>query len=160
MDTEDKKALAEQAYRKAADYEQRYGSCPQCILRAVQETVGGIDDATIKAAHGLAGGGGLSGEGTCGALAGGLLVLSARFGRDRENMDKGRNLNNFRKCEELVARFRTTFGGTLCRELQQQFTGRTYNLWSADEYAAFNAARGEQCANATGMVARWIIEDV
>ncbi len=123
MDTEDKKALAEQAYRKAADYEQRYGSCPQCILRAVQETVGGIDDATIKAAHGLAGGGGLSGEGTCGALAGGLLVLSARFGRDRENMDKGRNLNNY-------------------------------------EYAAFNAARGEQCANATGMVARWIIEDV
>src|SRR6266581_1808906 len=142
MDTEDKKALAEQAYRKAADYEQRYGSCPQCILRAVQETVGGIDDATIKAAHGLAG-------------AGGLLVLSARFGRDRENMDKGRNLNNFRKCEELVARFRTTFGGTLCRELQQQFTGRTYNLWPADDYAAFNAARGEQCANATGMVARW-----
>ena len=158
MATDEQSTLAEQAYRKAFDYEAKCGSCPQGILRAIQETLGGIDDATIKAGHGLAGGGGLSGVGTCGALSGGLLALSTRHGRDRDKMEKGRFLNNFKKGNELVERFRKEFGGVTCRELQQQFTGRTYDMWQAEEYAAFDAARGERCAHATGTVARWIVE--
>ena len=89
MDRDARIALADEAYRKARQYELNFGSCPQCILVALQETVGGIDDATVKAAHGLAGGGGLTSAGTCGALAGGLLALSARYGRERDKMDKG-----------------------------------------------------------------------
>ena len=58
MDTEEKRALAEHAYRKAVQYELDYGCCPQCVLAAIQETVGIIDDNTIKASHGLSGGGG------------------------------------------------------------------------------------------------------
>jgi hypothetical protein len=53
MDSEEKMALGEQAYEKAARYELDYGCCPQCVLATVQETVGGIDDQTIKASHGL-----------------------------------------------------------------------------------------------------------
>lgn len=156
--SEDKEVLAEQAYRRARAYELKFGSCPQCILAAIQETVGGIDDATIKAAHGLAGGGGLAGVGTCGALTGGLLALSARYGRDRDKLDKGRYLNNFKKGNELVERFRAEFGGVTCRELQQRFTGQTYDMWSAEGYAAFDKARGCQCAEATGTVARWVVK--
>jgi C_GCAxxG_C_C family probable redox protein len=158
MSEADKTTAAETAYWKAREYELRFGSCPQCILRAVQETVGGIDDATIKAAHGLAGGGGLAGVGTCGALTGGLLALSARHGRDRDKMDKGRYLNNFKKGKELVERFRQEFGGVTCEELQRHFTGRTYDMWTPDGYQGFNQARGEQCAEATGTVARWVVE--
>ena len=73
MDIEDKKALGEQAYVKALKYELDYGCCPQCVLATVQETIGIIDDQTVKASHGLSGGGGLLGEGVCGALTGGLI---------------------------------------------------------------------------------------
>lgn len=157
MDSDEKRALAEHAYRKALQYELDYGCCPQCVLAAVQETVGIIDDGTIKASHGLSGGGGLTAHGACGALTGGLLALSAKFGRDRDKLDKGRCINNFRKNKELVERFRAEFGGITCEELQERFTGRSYNLWKADEYKAFDEARGNQCAHATGMVTKWVI---
>ena len=158
MDSEQKRGLGEQAYEKALKYELDYGCCPQCVLATVQETVGVIDDQTIKASHGLSGGGALLGEGVCGALSGGLLALSAKYGRDRDKLDRGRYINNFKKTKELTERFRQEFGGVTCRELQQQFTGRTYDMWNADEYKAFDAARGQQCAHATGTVTKWVIE--
>lgn len=95
------------------------------MLAAVQESVGIIDDSTIKASHGLSGGG-MMAQGACGALTSGLLALSAKFGRDRDKLDKGRCINNFKKNKELVERFRAEFGGITCKELQRQFTGRSY----------------------------------
>jgi C_GCAxxG_C_C family probable redox protein len=144
--------------RNEYEYELNSGSCPQCILRAIQETVGGIDDATIKTAHGLAGGGGLVGEGVCGALTGGLLAVSAHFWRDKDKMEKGRYLNNFKKCKELAERFRREFGGLRCGDLQQRFAGCTFDMWKADEYAEFDKGRGDRCARATATVARWVVE--
>ncbi len=158
MNAEEKDVLLQQAYEKAAKYEFDYGACPQCVLATVQELVGGIDDATIKAVHGLAGGGGLMADGTCGALTGGLVALSAKYGRDRDKLDKGRCINNFKKCKALVERFRAEFGGVTCTELQKQFTGQTYDMWQTDQYQAFNEARGHKCADATGKVTRWVIE--
>jgi C_GCAxxG_C_C family probable redox protein len=158
MDSDAKKALGEQAYEKAVKYELDYGCCPQCVLATVQETVGGVDDQTIKASHGLSGGGALLGEGVCGALTGGLMALSAKYGRDRDKLDKGRFINNFKKSKELTERFRAEFGGVTCKELQQQFTGRTYDMWNAEEYKAFDQARGQQCARATGTVTKWVVE--
>lgn len=158
MSTETTPSLGEQAYEKALRYELDYGCCPQCVLATVQETVGIVDDQTVKASHGLSGGGGLLGEGVCGALSGGLLALSAKYGRDRDKLAKGRYITNFQKAKELTERFRREFGGVTCRELQQQFTGRTYDMWNAAEYKAFDAARGNQCAHATGTVTRWVVE--
>jgi C_GCAxxG_C_C family probable redox protein len=158
MNSEEKQALAEQAYEKAVNYELDYGCCPQCVLATIQETVGFVDDATIKASHGLSGGGGLVGLGACGALTGGLMALSSKFGRDRDKLDKGRCINNFKKNKELVERFRTKFGGITCEDLQKQFTGRTYDMWKAEEYKAFDDARGKQCAHATGTVTKWVVE--
>ncbi len=158
MDIEQRQALGEQAYAKALKYELDYGCCPQCVLATVQETVGIVDDQTVKASHGLSGGGALMGEGVCGALTGGLMALSTKYGRDRDKLDRGRYINNFKKSKELTERFRQEFGGLTCRQLQQQFTGRTYDMWNADEYKAFNDARGQQCAHATGMVTKWVVE--
>lgn len=158
MSTDDTLTLAQEAYGKALQYELDYGCCPQCVLAAVQETVGGIDDSVIKASHGLSGGGGLSGQGACGALTGGLVALSAKRGRDRDKLDKGRFINNFKKGQELVERFRAEFGGVTCEQLQQQFTGRTYDMWKAEEYQAFSAARGHKCALATATVTKWVVE--
>ena len=158
MKKEEKQVLAEEAYNKALKYELDFGCCPQCVLATVQETVGLIDDSTIKASHGLSGGGGLMGQGACGALTGGLMALSAKRGRDRDKLDKGRFISNFKKGRELVERFRAEFGGVTCEELQQQFTGRTYDMWDENEYKAFDEARGNKCAHATGTVTKWLIE--
>ena len=158
MGDDAKQALAEQAYQKALQYELDYGCCPQCVLATVQETVGYVDDSTIKASHGLSGGGGLMGQGACGALTGGLLAISAKFGRERDKLAAGRGINNFKKSKELVDRFRQEFGGITCEDLQKQFTGRTYDMWNADEYKAFDCARGNQCAHATAQVTRWVVE--
>ncbi|NWG86592.1 MAG: C_GCAxxG_C_C family protein [Hydrogenophilaceae bacterium] len=154
----DKQTLAQQAYDKALQYELDYGCCPQCVLAAIQETVGVIDDSVIKASHGLSGGGGLMGQGACGALTGGLVALSAKRGRDRDKLDKGRFISNFKKGRELVERFRQEFGGVTCEQLQQCFTGRTYDMWNEAEYKAFDAARGQQCARATATVTKWVVE--
>ncbi len=158
MNQEQKQALAEEAYRRAKQYELDYGCCPQCVLATVQETVGYVSDDTIKASHGLSGGGGLMAQGACGALTGGLMALSAKRGRDRDKLDRGRGINNFRKGKELVERFRQEFGGITCEQLQQRFTGRTYDMWDNDEYRQFDRDRGDRCAHATGLVTKWVIE--
>ena len=158
MSPEEKTQAAELAYEKALRYELDYGCCPQCVLASVQETVGVVDDATIKASHGLSGGGGLSGQGACGALTGGLMALSAKRGRDRDKLDKGRFIGNFQKGKDLVERFKAEFGGVTCEELQKNFTGRTYDMWKAEEYKAFGEARGQQCALATAKVTKWVVE--
>ncbi len=158
MEIRNPQMLAQEAYDKAVRYELDYGCCPQCVLATVQETVGIVDDATIKASHALSGGGGLMGEGLCGALTGGLVAIAAKYGRDRDKLDKGRYMNDFKKARGLTERFRAEFGGLTCRDLQQRFTGRTYDMWNADEYKAFDTARGNQCAHATGTVTRWVVE--
>lgn len=150
--------LAATAYQRAFDLDAKYGCCPQCVLTAVKEAVGGVSDDTIKASHGLSGGGSLMGAGTCGALAGGLVALGTRKGRDADKLDKGRGMANFQAGRQLVERFRQEYGGTSCEYLQQCFSGRTWDFWKPEEYKGFSAARGDQCARASGLVARWVIE--
>jgi len=155
---EDKEALGKRAYKMAFDYEKKYGACPQCVLTTVKETVGYVTDETIKASHGLSGGGGLTGAGACGALTGGLMALSCKRGRARNRFGLGKCINNFKVGNELVERFQKEYGGVTCQHLQQQFTGRSYNLWNAREFAEFNKARQDQCARATALVTQWVVE--
>lgn len=158
MNKEQRDQLAEQAANKAFELENKYGCCPQCILTAIKETVGNISDDTIKASHGLSGGGSLMGVGTCGALTGGLMALSAKRGRDADKLHRGPGIGNFQVGRQLVDRFQQEFGGVTCEHLQQQFTGRTWDMWKSEEYKGFSEQRGDQCARATALVTRWVVE--
>ena len=126
--------LIEKAYDLAFDLETKYGCCPQCVLTAVKETIGGVTDETIKASHGLSGGGGLMGHGACGALTGGLLALSTKRGRDADKLHKGRGISYFQYGRQLVDKFHQEFGGITCKQLQHRFTGRTWDMWNSTEY--------------------------
>lgn len=156
----DKTDLAEQAYQIAFDLDAKYGCCPQCVLSAVKQTVGYVTDETIKASHGLSGGGALTGEGYCGALVGGLMALGAKKGRAADKLDKGRGMTNFNASVKLVERFRAEFGGTSCKGLQERFSGKTWDLWDPEEYDAFCDSRGSQCAHATGLVTKWVVQEL
>ncbi|HEB57128.1 MAG TPA: C_GCAxxG_C_C family protein [Gammaproteobacteria bacterium] len=158
MGVNEKSAMAEKAYELAFNYELEYGCCPQCVLTTVKETIGYVTDDTIKASHGLSGGGGLTGVGACGALTGGLMALSCKRGRERDDFAKGKYITNFKHGQKLIERFKTEFGGVTCQELQQQFTGKTFDLWNAKEYAQFDKEREHQCAHASAMVSKWVVE--
>ena len=152
--------LADRAYSLAYENEQKYGCCPQCVLAAIQDVMGGVDDATFKASHGLAAGGGLSAGGTCGALAGGMLALSAKYGRDRAQFGKGRFLESYQLAKRLNDRFVAEFGSPICGEVQTKIIGRPYNLWDPQDLKAFNEAGGhrDKCPKVVGTVAGWTAE--
>jgi C_GCAxxG_C_C family probable redox protein len=150
--------LSEKAHDIAFELELNYGCCPQCVLTAVKQTIGGVSDETIKASHGLSGGGGLMGHGACGALTGGLIALSTKKGRDADKLHKGRGMANFQVGRKLVDRFVKEFGGVTCEELQRKFTGRTWDMWNPSEYKAFSEARGKECARTTALVTGWAVE--
>ena len=150
--------LSSKAYDRAYELDISYGCCPQCVLTAVKETVGYVTDETIQSSHALSGGGALMGDGICCALTGGLLALGAKKGRPADKLHKGRGIANFNAGKKLVEKFNEEFGGTSCQHLQQQFSGRTWDMWKADEYKEFCEARGDQCAHATGLVTKWVVE--
>lgn len=72
-----KQQVAELAYV----YEKEYGGCSQCVVGAFKAALDSISDDVFKAATGLAGGIGLMGS-ACGALTGGVMVLSTFLGRE------------------------------------------------------------------------------
>ncbi|MEN2975236.1 MAG: C-GCAxxG-C-C family protein [Candidatus Caldarchaeales archaeon] len=154
-------SIPERAYKLAFKYEAEYGSCPQAVLRALCE-VFSLDGmgAVIKSAHPLAGGLGLSGNGTCGALTGGAMALGYIYGRGLEDMGKGRFLQSYQKAKELYDIFVKEFGSCICRDVQSKIFGRSFNLWDPEDYNRFEemGAHRDKCPDVTGKVARWVAE--
>ena len=155
-----KQEAMEKAYRTAFDYEREYGGCSQCVVAAVSETAGPISDEVVKASHALAGGGALTCRGTCGALAAGMLALSASHGRDRENFGNGRFINSYVLAKKLQERFVEEFGSTACPDVQTRIMGRSFDLWDPQDYKAFEAAGGhaDKCPDVVGKAAMWTVE--
>jgi C_GCAxxG_C_C family probable redox protein len=147
---------AEQAYALAYEYEQKYGSCPQCVLAAVQEVIGLPTDDVFKASYVLSGGGALSTRGTCGALAGALMAVSAEHGRDRASFALGRNRKSLDLARRVYDAFVAEFGSPICADVQVKLFGRSYDLWDPAGFEAFVAAGGhlDKCPKVVGTAAR------
>jgi len=155
---DNRKQLLEEAYRRAYRYEAEIGSCPQCVLAALYETLGVGDPACIQAIDGLAGGTALSTEGTCGALVGGLVAISSIVGRTYEDFSTGEgNRRVFRYAKKLYDRFVAEYGSPVCKEVHVRLFGRSYNLLDPKEYEAFEdaGAHVDKCPSVSGNVARW-----
>jgi len=156
-----KEKLIEQAYRLAFKYEAELGSCPQCVLSALMETLKIGDIATIKAADALAGGTALSTQGTCGALVGGLLAIGSIFGRDYENFKSGGSKRRvFIYAKKLYDKFIDEYDSPICKDVQKKIFGRSFNLLSLKDYEEFEKAGAhvDKCPSVSGNVARWTAE--
>ena len=106
-----KKEILDEVYDKAFKYEAEFGSCPQCVLAAIMETLDIGDPNTIKAVDGLAGGTALSTEGSCGALVGGLLAISFIVGRDYKDFKVGNKKRRvFQYSKKLYDKFVEEYG--------------------------------------------------
>jgi C_GCAxxG_C_C family probable redox protein len=151
--------VVEKVRKLAYRYEQDYGGCSQAVVAAFRDGVGGISDEVFKAATGLAGGVGLMGE-TCGAVTGGVLVLSSFLGREYDNFADPEEMRfeSFRLAKKLIERFRTKYGSPKCERIQTEIMGRFYDIWT--ERDEFLAAGGhdDKCPGVCEDAAAWVAE--
>ena len=158
---EAKQELLEKAYRLAFKYEAELGSCPQCVLAAIKETLDVGDEDVIKSADALAGGTSLSSRGTCGALVGGLLAISSIAGRKYCDFKQGKkNRLVFKYAKILYDRFVDEYGSPLCCDVQTKLFGRSFNLLDKTDYEEFEKAGAhvDKCPSVSGNAARWTAE--
>ncbi len=156
-----KEDLLTQVEQLAYMYEKEYGGCSQCVVGAIKKALGLISDDVFKAATGLAGGVGLTGN-TCGALTGGVMVISLLLGREYDNFDDPERIRfqTFELAKKLIKRFEEEYGTVVCYGIQEKIMGKSYNLWDETEYSQFLAAGGhdDKCPGVCGKAARWVVE--
>jgi C_GCAxxG_C_C family probable redox protein len=154
-----KDEIAERVKRLAYKYEQDYGGCSQAVVGAFKEALGVITDEVFKASTGMGGGVGLMGH-TCGALLGGVLVLSTYLGREFKDFPdpQMRRFESFRLAKHLVERFEAEYGSQRCTDIQTKIMGRPYDIWT--ERDAFLAAGGhdDKCPEVCANAAKWVVE--
>ena len=156
-----KENLPDKAYHLAFKYEAERGSCPQCVLAALMETLNVGDPATIKAIDAMAGGTALSTNGTCGALVGGLAAISSIAGRDYKSFSAGeRKRRVFAYSKKLYDKFIEEYGSLVCKDVHMKLFGRTFNLLDSKEYDEFEKAGAhvDKCPSVAGNVAKWTAE--
>ena len=159
-----KQEIADKAFYLAKKYEMNSGGCSQCSLAGIFDALGVEDEAVFKAATGLADGVGLTGDGHCGALSGGVLAIGYFFGRDKEHFDDITKLvpaNILSK--KLHARFMEKYGTCRCFDLQTSFFGRFFNLYDPEDMkagmeAGMEAGMLDRCSTLAGEVAKMAVE--
>jgi C_GCAxxG_C_C family probable redox protein len=156
-----KTELLARAYDLGFEYERRFRGCSQCVIAAVQDTLGVRDDAVFRAATGLAGGGALTGRGACGGYVGGVMVLGQLLGRERAGFDdpEAIRFRTFDLGKELADRFDEEFGGLICRDVQMRVFGRPFNLRDPEDFQTFEEAGGhrDKCPDVVGKAARMTV---
>ena len=157
-----KRELLARAYELGFEYERRFRGCSQCVIAAVQDTLGIREDHVFRAASGLAGGGALTGTGGCGGYVGGVMVLGQLQGRERSGFDdaEGVRFRSFDLAKRLADRFGEEFGGTICRDVQTRVFGRSFDLRDPEDFRRFEEAGGhdDKCPDVVGKAARMVVE--
>jgi C_GCAxxG_C_C family probable redox protein len=155
-----RKEMLGQAYALAKKYEMENGNCAQCVYSGVTEALGVENSEVFRAATGFADGIGLSGEGHCGALSGGVLAISSLFGRKRDEFARrGKMMKALLLSRQLQARFMEKHGVCRCHDLQVKFYGKFFNLLEPGEMeAAVKAGVMETCSSLAGEVAQMTLE--
>ncbi len=108
-------SLPDKAYETARNYLIEGWNCSQSVFKAMQEILGLQDRLALKAATGFAGGIGNSGA-FCGACAGGVLTLSALYGRDDLSQHQEKE-DTYLYCAEWFRRFMGHFTSCNCRDI-------------------------------------------
>jgi C_GCAxxG_C_C family probable redox protein len=148
--------ILNRAFEQAKQYEMRSGGCPQCTIAGIFDALEIQNDDVFRAATGLADGVGLTGDGHCGALSGGVMAISYLFGRKREDFPEMIKLVKANVLSKrLHDRFVETYGTCRCADIQKRSMGRFFNLYDPAEMgAAMAAGMLEKCSTLVGETAR------
>jgi C_GCAxxG_C_C family probable redox protein len=154
-----KDQILQEAETTGFEFEKVYHGCAQCVLGTMMKIFQLTQPEVFQAATGLAGGIGLSVEGSCGALTGGALAIGLIYGREIDQMDdpERRRFIAYRLANQLHQKFIEKYGSSLCGQIHKKTMGRTYHLTDPQEWQAFLEAGGhsEKCPGVVGQAARW-----
>jgi len=162
--------LLDRAYQLGAKFEEHSCSCSQSVVAAVHELLT-IDDIVVKIATSLCGGTAIQGLGTCGALAGGIIILDYFFGRPvekvsytefiKENVEPLFNYHHVPPMQ-LVDKFVAKHGTFTCVQIQRKLYGRTYCFTDEDDLVKFEDIGSHsdptKCMDVVGSASQWVIE--
>jgi C_GCAxxG_C_C family probable redox protein len=160
MPEKDQAEMVEEASSLAADYEKKCTGCAQSVVAGLLDTLGIEDEGVFKAASGMADGIGLTGDGSCGALTGGCMVMGLIFGRERkDHQDMMKPMQSYLMCKELLGDFVQQYGSCRCYDIQEKLMGRTYNMYDPEQLKeAFQSGMMEHCSGVVGRAARKAME--
>jgi len=156
------KHLLEIAYTLGFEYEKKYKGCAQCTIAAIQDSLNIREDGLFKAATGLAGGGGLTGIGTCGGYSGTVMMISWLCGRERSNFadpDRTR-IKNFQLIQKFTDQYLKTMGSIICRDIQTLRFGRPYYIADPEDFEKFERAGAhiDKCPGIIGEASRLAVK--
>jgi C_GCAxxG_C_C family probable redox protein len=154
--TVQKEEILEKAYRLGKVYEKKCTGCAQTAIAAIFEALVIWNEDVFKAASGLADGLGLTGDGSCGALVGGSMVIGYLYGRGKDEFeDMNRPMKSYAMVKKLHDKYVKKYGTCRCHDVQTKLVGRSFNLWDADELKqAFKSGMMEHCSDLVGNIAR------
>jgi C_GCAxxG_C_C family probable redox protein len=152
--------IAEKAGRLAGEYEKTCTGCGQSVVAGLLDALEIDSDDVFKAASGVADGIGLTGDGSCGALTGGAMVIGLVLGRERkDHRDMMKPMRSYLLCKELHGDFIRQYGSCRCHDIQKKLMGRTYDLLDPEQLEeAFKGGMLEHCSGVVGRAARLTAE--
>jgi C_GCAxxG_C_C family probable redox protein len=161
--------VLERIEKKAAQYEYNHHGCGQCVLLSLLEELDLPREPSILKAAGFTGAGIARMQDMCGALMAGMMAIGIVAGRgdihDPVFSGPVEESSGLPKVLVIARRFYSRFvhqyGSWVCREIQENQMGRTYDLAIPEEYAKFEKAGGyEVCSRVAGTCARMAGETI
>ena len=167
--TKTKDEIIMKANELATQYEAKYKGCGQCTFLAIIDALrwGGleiipkdVEDRLFSGLCLLTGGIGLSGDGTCGAVANGVLAIGLALGLQRESI----NESLFRQScatvrDALLDKYYQKYNSLLCKDIQRKFFGKAWDLIRDDMSAEYLGITKGCVIMETAMLATEIILD-
>jgi len=145
--TKKKDEIIRKSNELAIEYEEKYKGCGQCTFLAIIDALrwGGLEiipkdmeDRFFSGVCVLTGGVGLSGDGTCAAIASAALVIGLALGIRRETFDEtGFRENCATVRNALLTKYYHKYTSLLCKDIQRRFFGKSWDLTRADTGAEF-----------------------
>jgi len=159
--TQDERLLSEKLYQLAYQYEQKHHYCSQCTVAALQKVLQIKSESLFKGSYMFAGGLVNTCQGTCGALAGGAMIISYLFGRNSREFHEGtsnKKANYLTK--KLYDKFVKEYGGCLCKDVHKKIFGRSFDFWVEEDKKIFEKLGGhvDKCPDVVGHAAQWAYE--
>jgi C_GCAxxG_C_C family probable redox protein len=147
--------VLKKAFESGKRHEMKSTGCAQSTIAGIFEALGIENDDVFKAATGLADGVGLTGDGHCGALSGGVMAISYLFGREgKDSGDMMKQVPALILSKKLHDQFIEKYGTCRCADIQARFVGRFFNLYDPKEMeAAYKAGMVDKCSTLVGEVA-------
>jgi hypothetical protein len=163
--TKTKDEIVKKSNELATQYAAKYKGCGQCTFMAIIDALrwGGleiiprdVEDRLFSGLCLLTGGIGLSGEGSCGAVASGTLAIGLALGLRLETTDE----SLFRQScvivrDALLDKYYQKYDSLLCKDIQRKFYGKAWDL-TRDEMSAEFLGITEGCVIMEG--AMWATE--